>query len=48
LQAASAEGADASVQKASDINDLTEAVRSYTQRVDRSRHYRALSRRTPA
>jgi CheY-like chemotaxis protein len=28
LQAASVEGADASVQKASDINDLTEAVRS--------------------
>src|SRR4051794_29548378 len=28
LRAASAEGADASVQKASDINDLTDAVRS--------------------
>jgi CheY-like chemotaxis protein len=28
LRAASAEGADASVQKASDVNDLTEAVRS--------------------
>jgi CheY-like chemotaxis protein len=47
LRAAAVEGADASVQKASDINDLTEAVRSCLLLADATRETHIPSARLP-